>query len=484
MNQSSHISHRRNSATLHRRQSQLCFSDPAEAERIDAIERLHAATAIYTAQPVVDDLLDRLGWPDGNSLLDPACGDGMFLVRALERLLERGKPEGEISRLVQGWEVHPGACSDARNRLTGVLMSYGYSAIEAGSISQRMVINRDFLIDGPTEPMTACIAGNPPFLRNANVPTLLREEYTRHVPDYANADLLHSFLERCSRAIYPDGQIGFVTSDRWLIGQQASRLREKLGERLSLSHLERLDVNSAFYRAKQRRAGTPPRIHPVSVVLNGGAAGRSISHEPIYAGVDPSKYEGLPILSQFAKVRIAPWLGSFGVFVVDAITAKSLPSDWLVPVVDTEDIFGATLKASTRFAIRTSPDLEPPGAIMDHLQRNMHRMAERGRKGSKPWMPPESFHNWDFDAPSLIVPRIAKSPKAVRVPPNVLPINHNLSVVSGDATTLDAVEAALSSDLSAQWVGEHAPRLENSYFSLTTTLLRKMPVVLPADFMR
>lgn len=466
-------------------QTQLLFCEPGEAARNDAIEQLHAATAIYTAQPVVDDLLNRLGWPCGDRLLlDPSCGDGMFLVRALERLLERGKPSGNICRLVQGWEIHPGACSDARNRVTGVLMSHGYSAAEAGAIAQEMVTNRDFLTHGPTEPMAHFVAGNPPYLRNAKVPALLREEYAQHVPDYASADLMHSFLERCSRAIYPDGKIGFVTCDRWLINLQSARLREKLGERLSLGHLERLDVNSAFYRPKSRRAGTPPRIHPVSVVLNGDAMpGRRISADAIYPGVDARKYEGLCTLDQFARVRIAPWLGSEGIFVVNSAVARTLPEEFLVPCVDTDDIEGGRLKAPTRFAIRTSPDVEPPGVIMDHLNRNMHRMAERGRKG-KPWMPPESFHKWDLSAPSLIVPRIMKAPKAVRLPANTLPINHNLSVVAGDMAVLDAVETALASDLSARWVAEHAPRLENSYFSLVTTQLRQMPVEIPMHLMR
>ncbi|EIM30396.1 hypothetical protein [Microvirga lotononidis] len=52
-----------------------------------AIEALHAATALYTAEPVVDVLLDRIGWPDADgSLVDPNAGDGMFMVRALSRL--------------------------------------------------------------------------------------------------------------------------------------------------------------------------------------------------------------------------------------------------------------------------------------------------------------------------------------------------------------------------------------------------------------
>jgi hypothetical protein len=52
-----------------------------------AIEAFHAAAALYTAEPVVDVLLDRIGWPDAEGrLVDPSAGDGMFMVRALSRL--------------------------------------------------------------------------------------------------------------------------------------------------------------------------------------------------------------------------------------------------------------------------------------------------------------------------------------------------------------------------------------------------------------
>ena len=55
-------------------------------EREEAINALHYATAIYTAAPVVDDLLDAVDWPRGNRrLVDPSCGDGIFLGRALAR---------------------------------------------------------------------------------------------------------------------------------------------------------------------------------------------------------------------------------------------------------------------------------------------------------------------------------------------------------------------------------------------------------------
>ncbi|KND57181.1 Modification methylase PaeR7I (Adenine-specific methyltransferase PaeR7I) (M.PaeR7I) [Candidatus Paraburkholderia schumanniana] len=157
---------------------------------------------------------------------------------------------------------------------------------------------------------------------------------------------------------YRAGDRGQV--DRWLFNDGASRLRERLGQRLSLAHAERLSAETAFYRPKQRRVGSPPRVHPVSVVLvSDHGASQNLSSKPIHPGVDESRYEGMRLLGDFAQVRIAPWLGSEGVFVVDAATARGLPPECLVPAVDTDDIQNGKLGTPTRWAIRTFPARSP-----------------------------------------------------------------------------------------------------------------------------
>ncbi|QMI49921.1 Eco57I restriction-modification methylase domain-containing protein [Burkholderia sp. MBR-1] len=458
------------------------WHDAVVTERAAAIDALHHATAIYTASPIVNQLLDKLAWPDcGGQLLDPSCGDGAFLVAALERLLARQLlSDDDIATRVAGWEIHPSACTEARERVATKLTEMGRARTLARQLAERIVQCGDFLTDPPVRGSIDCIVGNPPYLRWLNVPSLLRNEYTQCLPRYATNDLLHSFLDVCTTALAPDGVIALVTSDRWCYGANAAALRRELGTKVRIHHLERLDAQSTFYRPKQRRAGTPPRIHPVAVVLREGrVSGRCLSDAPIYPGVDTQRYAGLPTLGEIAKVRIAPWLGTKGVFVVDPDVGATLDGADLVPAVDTDDIVQGQLQPPKRFAIRTHPSISPPASVLAHLEAHAYRMAKRGRR-SKTWLPPETFHAFDLTRPSLLVPRIAKAPRAVRVPPGVLPINHNLSIVCADGPQLDYLEAVLRSEHSAQWVREHAAPLEGGYYSLTTTLLRRLPIADPA----
>lgn len=452
----------------------------ALSARDQAINALHAATAIYTREPVVDDLLDTVDWPNGKRrLVDPSCGDGIFLGRALTRLLcERPDIDGDtLLDILQGWELHPGAAQHSRERVAEILEEHGWCHQMAAALAARMVRQADFLTQGPTTPYCHVIAGNPPYLRWANVPPLLRDEYAATLPPHAVSDLLHSFLDRCSAALLPDGEVALVTADRWLFNLGASKLREDIGKRLAIDHLRRLDPSTTFYRPKDRRAGTPPRIHPVAVVLRPpSSASIPLSAAPVFPDrlVHPNQHKG-PTLGDIASVTLAPWLGTNGIFVVDKATAAALPAEHLVPAIDTDDIRDGRLQEPTRYAIRTQPDIQPPPAIMAHLEANMHRMAKRGlRKIS--WLPPESWHKRSLSEPILLVPRIARTLRPVRVGPNILPINHNLSIVAADRCTLDEIEEVLCSAEANEWMQDHAARLESGFYSLTTTLLRQLPV--------
>src|SRR3546814_12316186 len=51
------------------------------------IDQIHRGTAVYTARPEIEALLDLLEWPaHGKRLLDPGAGNGGFVVAALARI--------------------------------------------------------------------------------------------------------------------------------------------------------------------------------------------------------------------------------------------------------------------------------------------------------------------------------------------------------------------------------------------------------------
>lgn len=215
----------------------------------------------------------------------------------------------------------------------------------------------------------------------------------------------------------------------------------------------------------------------MAIVLRGEKTGMRLSDAPLYPGATPLAVPaGSPTLGEIAQVRLAPWLGSPGIFVVDQDVAARLPADCLVPAVDTNDILDGELRAPRRYAIRTLPDTPPPAAVMAHLRSNLHLMAARGLR-KQDWLPPETWHRMSLERPALLVPCIARSLRPVRLPAGVLAINHNLSIVAAGSASLDEIEELLNSRVANEWVKAHAAPLEGGFYSLTTTLLRRLPVL-------
>lgn len=432
------------------------------------IAAIHQGTGIYTAVPEIEALLDRLGWPGtGTRLLDPGAGNGGFLVAALARLDLRPGDVAGAARRVRGYEFYDGAVADARRAVRDHLAARGWAEQAARQAALAIVEERDFLLSPVPVGTFDVIAANPPYWRLANLPPGYRAEYELMVPPHARADLLFAYLQRSADIIAEGGRIGLITADRWLINSGSAELRRRLGERFGVTDACRLDAASAFYRPKDRRAGKPPRVHPVSLILDPAGHGRPLTAEPFRLTAVPG-VDGIP-LPAIAEIRLAPWLGPHGIFTVDS--PAGFPPGCVVPVVEPGDIVAGQLRPARRWALVTDAS-EPPAAVLAHLDANLDRMPPRGRRAVR-WLPPETFTGrLPLPYDTVLVPRIARQLTAVCLPAGRLPVNHQLVVVSG---LPPAAIIAMLTDPAVQAQADALSRpVENGYRDYTANLLRAL----------
>lgn len=437
------------------------------------IDQIHRGTAIYTTLPEIEALLDLLEWPShGDRLLDPGAGNGGFVVSALARLhLEPNDIETAVHR-VRGYEFHPGAAQTARAAVCRHLVERGWNISIATAAADQIIETTDFLLSPVPVATFDIIAANPPYWRIlAHLPpdSPYRYEYESKIPAHAKADLLYAYLQRSVDIVAPGGRIGLVTADRWLLNSGSAELREKIGKRYSVLNIKRLESSSAFYRPKSRNKGTPPRVHPVSLILTPNNEGRALTKEPFRIEEMPA-IEGRP-LSEIAQIRLAPWLGPDGIFVVK--NKGNLPDHRLIPCIEPEDIDAKTdrITGSTRWAIATDQD-QPEDEVLQHLQSNLHAMAKRGAR-TPYWLPPESFvGKLPLDVDAVLIPRIAKRLRPILLPAGMMPINHNLVVVSG--LPANQIIDMLNDPIVQKQADILSLRLENGYRSYTATLLRQL----------
>ena len=444
------------------------------------IDQIHRGTAIYTALPEIDALLDLLEWPArGERLLDPGAGNGGFVVAALARIT---MPENDIDTAVhrvRGYEFHPGAAKTARAAVANHLINRGWNIGTASAAADRIIETKDFLLS-PVPCGFDIVAANPPYWRIlSHLPpeSPYRCEYESKIPAHAKADLLYAYLQRSVDIVAPGGRIGLVTADRWLLNSGSAELREKIGAKYSVLDIKRLASSSAFYRPKSRSKGTPARVHPVSLILTPSLEGRPLTREPFQIDEMP-EVEG-SALSEIAHIRLAPWLGPEGIFVVRH--KGDLPDHRLVRCVEPDDIDPNTdtIKSSTRWAIATDTEM-PEDAVLRHLDKNLHAMSQRGKRTPR-WLPPETFSGkLPLPVDAVLIPRIAKRLRPVLLPAGMMPINHNLVVVSG--LPADQLIKMLNHPAVQKQAEAQSLRLENGYRSFTATLLRRL--IIPTEVLQ
>jgi tRNA1(Val) A37 N6-methylase TrmN6 len=445
-----------------------------QTDLVRAIDAIHAHTAVFTCDEVIDRMLDEVGWPGAEGrLLDPGAGHGDVLLRAIARLEVRADDVDGIARRIEGWEFHPQAADIARARISAELQERGWSASAAGTAARTVLHERDFLLQAPALRTFEVIVGNPPYIHRSRIPGDYRTLMDAAVPEYARHDMLHPYLEACSRLLTPGGALALVTSDRWLMNGNTARLRETLGSRLTFDVVERLGTDNPFYVPKTRRRNSPPRVHPVIVVAR-NAAGRGVrmdaSPVPLETGAGGA---GGPLLGDHVNVMVAPWMGADGIFVVRR-DQTDLPDTELIPCVVSADIHPREdrLLPLSSAVIRTGSD-RPSDEVMRHLARELPRMAPRGRR-SPEWLPPTGYaHKLPLARPGLLIPRIARRLRPILLPAGVMPVNSNLVIAECDDPT--ALAAWLNEPEQQDWIARNAPPLESGYLSITTTLLRRMP---------
>ncbi len=149
----------------------------------------HAAGEYYTPSWLAAEMLDEVGYlgQPGRRLLDPACGSGTFLIRAISRLRARaeGLAENEADRgglleqvlaSVVGFDRNPLAVMTAR---ANYIIALGDLLRSARRLQVPVYLRDSILGAGGREEVDAArfdyVVGNPPWIAWENLPAAYRE---------------------------------------------------------------------------------------------------------------------------------------------------------------------------------------------------------------------------------------------------------------------------------------------------------------------
>lgn len=190
---------------------------------------------IYTKPWVVDLLLNLSDYVEESNLVDvlavePAAGDGAFLVPMARRLVascrKQGRPLADSARSLLGYELDEASAEAARRSVMDALKADGVEALTAAELAAGWVRCGDYLLETPRLPPAGFVLGNPPYIRLEDIPEETASLYRDMYPTMrGRADLYVAFFEAALRQLAQGGVCAFICADRWMLNQYGAGLR-------------------------------------------------------------------------------------------------------------------------------------------------------------------------------------------------------------------------------------------------------------------
>lgn len=190
--------------------------------------------AFFTPYAIAQHLADWAlrGSDNGGVILDPSCGDGVFLVASAERLLQQNRP----GRLI-GVDIHEASLQAAKRNIERSGVGVEHTLLQ-GDFFEELTPNQI----GGRLPMVDAVIGNPPFIRyHDHKGASRRHAHAAALAQGVRVSGLSSswapLLVHSSAFLKPDGRIAMVLPAEILSVGYAEPIRQWLKRRFRSVHL-------------------------------------------------------------------------------------------------------------------------------------------------------------------------------------------------------------------------------------------------------
>jgi adenine-specific DNA-methyltransferase len=225
------------------------------ASKTRIFEKRKLLGQIYTPSFIVEKMLLDTGFYDLSSgkisILDPACGDGRFLVPIAEHYIKttpQDKLKEKLER-IEGWDIDPSAIALCRDNLNALLD--GISTPINWNLKRKDALRG---LNGRKK--YDLIVGNPPYVRIQNVAPQQRKFVQDNYSfcKSGSTDIYVAFFQLAHSLLKINGLCALVTSNSFLTSQTALSLRSFFSDSKVLRQItnygtQRIFENTGTYAA-------------------------------------------------------------------------------------------------------------------------------------------------------------------------------------------------------------------------------------------
>lgn len=513
------------------RQLSLFHQDFSHVVRDFAQTSAEERGAIFTRHEVVEFILDLVGYTVDQPLynyrlIEPAFGEGDFLLPIVKRLLASYKSNGvecydiveDLGDAIRAVEINRESINKTRAQLLNVLSDNGISENDAHLLSDTWIIEGDFLLSELPFTFTHAV-GNPPYIRQEQIPDILLTEYRkRYLTIYDRADLYIPFIERCLANLDQNGTLGFICADRWMKNKYGGSLRAMIARNYHLVfYVDMMDTPAftsevitypaitVIKRAKPGLTRIAHRPQICSKTLSALVHSMQANKIPEKSGVtevaEIAKHREPWILQSFDQLAVVrrleaefPFLEESGCKVgigvatgADKVYIKPFESldiefDRKLPLVKTKDIQSGEVKWQGLGVINpfsdngSLVDLSKYPRFANYLELHADTIKKRNcaKKNPKSWyrtidrIYPALMHR-----PKLLIPDIKGDAHIVYEDGQLYP-HHNLYFITSDDWNLKALQAVLQTGIAKLFVSVYSIKMRGGYLRFQAQYLRRI----------
>jgi methylase of polypeptide subunit release factors len=198
---------------------------------------------IYTPNFIVKKILDDAGYNSsdilGKKIIDPACGDGRFLVEIAKRIVEYSNEKNLRTNLecVYGWDIDEEAITHCINNLNDLIKDrnivVNWNVKVNDSIKEH---TKTDLFNTNETPRFDFIVGNPPYIRIQHL-DIEQRQYIQQNYNFCKSgstDIYIAFYELCLNLLSDKGVCGLITPNTFLFTETAKSLRQYFAKNRNL----------------------------------------------------------------------------------------------------------------------------------------------------------------------------------------------------------------------------------------------------------
>ncbi len=191
---------------------------------------------IFTPFEIVEKILDDIGYASSNilgkTILDPACGDGRFLIKIAERIINFS-PQKKLKQnleKIHGWDIDGVAVKKAIEKLDKLVkpfkVSVNWNIRQLNSL--HIGHGGDLFSSNNSVPNFDFIVGNPPYIRiqhlELNERKFIQNYY--HFCKNGSTDIYIAFYELALNLLNKNGICGYITPNTFFHTDTAKELRK------------------------------------------------------------------------------------------------------------------------------------------------------------------------------------------------------------------------------------------------------------------